>query len=201
MDVICLVACLLGLIFIVRPGNTVSLLNKIFNLNYQINETSPLKISILLLVVASSFIKACEDMIMKSLCAKIDPILLPLAYSAISFLIYPVILFCSGGSILLSIDLNTWLLIVLISILQYITQYLHALSLQSEAVGRASLVNYLQLVILVLADLCFFSKSVVFYDMIGTLLIFGFNFANGILKFFTRLEKKKFFNKLILTNI
>ena len=91
---------------------------------------------------------------------------------------------------MLSIDLNTWLLIVLISILQYITQYLHALSLQSEAVGRASLVNYLQLVILVLADLCFFSKSVVFYDMIGTLLIFGFNFANGILKFFTRLEKK-----------
>jgi len=64
-----------------------------------------------------------------------------------------------------------------------------ALGLQNENAGRVSMVNYLQVALMYLSDLFIFGKELMLLDLMGTILIFSFNFINGIYKFVKRLKQ------------
>jgi drug/metabolite transporter (DMT)-like permease len=68
-----------------------------------------------------------------------------------------------------------------------------ALGLQNEKAGRVSMVNYLQVALMYISDITLFGKNLELLDLIGTIVIFGFNFINGLMKTIERLvELRKF---------
>ena len=89
----------------------------------------------------------------------------------------------------LSFSLGDWGIILVIATLTYMYQFFMALGLQNEGAGRVSMVNYIQVALMYVCDLTIFGKPLQSLDLVGTCLIFGFNFTNGLLKVSSRLEE------------
>ena len=90
-------------------------------------------------------------------------------------------------------SLYDWIIICIIAFLAVSYQSLMALAFGNEKAGRASMINYFQILFTFLADIIIFNRKTVLLDYIGILLIFGFNFTNGCIKVYYR--KKQIVNK------
>ena len=64
-----------------------------------------------------------------------------------------------------------------------------ALGLMNENAGRVSMINYLQVALMYVSDLLIFGKPFQYLDFTGIMLIFGFNFTNGLIKAFSRIKQ------------
>ena len=83
-------------------------------------------------------------------------------------------------------QLFDWIIIFFIALLSATYQALMALAFGNENAGRASMVNYFQILFTFIADIIIFNRQTVILDYIGILLIFGFNFTNGCIKIYYR---------------
>ena len=90
-------------------------------------------------------------------------------------------------------SLYDWIIICIIAFLAVSYQSLMALAFGNEKAGRASMINYLQILFTFLANIIIFKRETVLLDYIGILLIFGFNFTNSCIKVYYR--KKQIVNK------
>ena len=91
----------------------------------------------------------------------------------------------------------------MLACLSFCYTILLALSFQNENAGRASMINYLQVLFMFLADIYVFERKTVLLDYIGISLIFCFNFMNGVIKFYKRnkkLQKLKNVNSKMILN-
>jgi len=170
IDYICLISCFIGMIFIIRPEfifhNVIEDLNRKF---YAI-------------VIFSALFKSFEDIIIRNIGKDIHFLIIPFVYSIIGIILYPLVLILAADHIgkvnLGNIDI---LLLVLIALSNFAFQSFYALGIQNEKAGRASMIYYLQIPLMFLFDLIIFNKKFVFYDLLGTFIIFGFNFGNSAL--------------------
>lgn len=209
IDYICLLACIIGVLLIIRPAFVSKYLfylpekdEKNYNNlqkpnNYIKIKNNPIynlsKLFVVCLVIIASISKAIEDIIIKSIGSYVEAILYPIVYSFLGIIMYPlfVIMFRFNISSLLNLDFTTYIILIVIAISSYLMQFFMAKSFQKESASRASMVNYLQLIFMFLSDLVLFNHKFYLVDLIGTFLIFGFNFANGVYKFLDRLERKE----------
>ena len=86
-------------------------------------------------------------------------------------------------------------ILFLVGLFTFLYQAFMSLGLQYENAGRVSMVNYLQVALMYGSDLLFFSKPFSGMELAGTLLIFSFNFINGLFKAIKRLENLNNFKK------
>lgn len=202
MDYFCLFACFCGVLLLIRP----EFISKLFNvpasnvahkvsINHKADneEFYVPKIILLLLVLLAAIFKATEDIIIKKVGKGVSPILYPIVYSFIGLLLYaiPIVVFKVHIDPILHLGLIDWGFLLAIAICSYGMQFFMALAFQGEYASRASMVNYLQLVFMLLSDVFIFHKTFYYIDIIGTFMIFGFNLANGIYKFCSRLSRKE----------
>lgn len=212
LDVLCLMACLIGVLLVIRPLFIEDVINQMLNngnydkldqglifpnLNNNSNLSTLSKGAILSLVLLAASIKATEDLIVRSLGDTIEPILIPLAYSFLAIMLFPIPMFIFNLSVnfVTSFDYVSWLLVIAISVSCFMMMYFMAKALQNESACRVTMVNYLQVVLMFATDFAFFNKKFTVFDILGTSLIFGFNFANGLYKFYSRLNKKDMFKR------
>lgn len=73
----------------------------------------------------------------------------------------------------------------------WLYQTFATIAFQNENAGRVSMINYLQVDILYVIDILLFNKTIIALDLIGTLMIFSFNFANGLYKTIKRISISK----------
>ena len=118
----------------------------------------------------------------------------PLLYCIVGFFIYliQVVLFKDNNELIIKMSLYDWGIICIIAFLAVSYQSLMALGFRNEKAGRASMINYFQILFTFLADIFIFKRETVFLDYIGILLIFGFNFTNSCIKVYYR--KKEIVN-------
>ena len=107
-------------------------------------------------------------------------------YSAVGMIVFPIPLFLFDVNFENNFTRNEYILIFWIGVSTFLYIYFMALGLQHENAGRVSLVNYFQVAFMYVSDITMFHKEFVLYDSLGTLLIFSFNFANGVYKFLKR---------------
>lgn len=133
--------------------------------------------------------KAVEDIIVRGVGNEVPALLFPFAYSILGLIIFPMQMFLFDKHYLIYFSLRDWILIFIIGILTYLYQFFMALGLQNEGAGRVSMVNYIQIALMYICDLSIFGKPLQVLDLLGTCLIFGFNFTNGIIKVSSRLRE------------
>lgn len=194
LDVTCLIACIIGVLLIIRPYFIDNILSSIYDTgsnNEAIDKESDSKNIIITLFAA--LIKASEDLIVKSIGNEVEPIFIPIMYSFIGVMIYPLIVYFTNQSLsfITKLDILSWFMIIIISAFSFLMLLFLAKSLQNESASRVSMVNYLQIVFMFGSDLFIFGRSFYLWDILGMLLIFGFNFGNGLFKFYQRLDKKE----------
>lgn len=168
LDYICLVSCFIGMIFIIRPEFIFKHHSDISNKNFYF------------IVILSAIFKSFEDIIIRNIGKEIHFLIIPFIYSIVGIILYPFILILAADSIgkphLGLIDL---FLLFLIALFSFLYQSFMALGIQNEKAGRASMINYLQIPFMFILDLILFNKPLIFFDVIGTFIIFIFNFGNG----------------------
>lgn len=218
LDILCLFACFVGVILIIKPEFFLFLIHAKRNQEARplmeiINPTNTThhptgKIKPLLnhqtahevnhnfifgLVFIAALIKAVEDILIRSIKNAIQPEIFPFFYSLFGIILYPIslALFNLSLSDFNHVALTEWLLIFFIGLCSFLMQYFMAKALQNESVGRVSMVNYLQVAFMFLSDLFIFHKEMQVLDVTGTLIIFCFNFGNGLYKTFKRIVKKE----------
>lgn len=198
LDYLCLTTCFLGVLLVIRP----TFINDAFfhyEDNHQVKSQGPLsylapsKGFVLTLMIGAAFIKAIEDITIKRIGRGVDPIIFPIIYSFVGIMIYPLPLMYFGLSIkhFVTLSLYSWMLIIVVALMSFSMQYFLAKAIQNESASRVSMVNYIQLVFMLLSDIFIFHKDLHFIDIIGVSLIFFFNFANGLYKLNSRLSKKE----------
>lgn len=85
-------------------------------------------------------------------------------------------------------DMITWTgigLLLVTGIFGWIAQEGVSKAMQVEKAGRAAPINYLQVVIAWIADVCFFGASATWTDLLGTFCIVFFTFYGALQKSFT----------------
>jgi drug/metabolite transporter (DMT)-like permease len=82
------------------------------------------------------------------------------------------------------IDLISFSLLLATGIFGWLAQEGVAKALQTEKAGRAASLNYLQVVVGFIVDICVFSRGVTWTDWLGSSLILIFTFINSIKKCF-----------------
>lgn len=182
-DICCLFACFIGAILIVKP-------DFIFESNPNDKHDS----FFFLLVVFAAFLKAVEDVIIRNVGKEVNFLIFPFMYSVMGMILFPIPMFLFD-SVYPSLTLFDNFIIFLIGLTTFLYMSFMALGFQNESAGRVSMINYFQVALMYISDLCLFDKKLHFLDLIGTLLIFGFNFGNGFLKAYKRmveLDKVKF---------
>jgi len=174
-DYICLIACFIGVICVLRPNIDFIEGNNNFGI-------------LTIFVLLSALFKGCEDIILRYIGKKIHFLIIPFLYSIVGFLIYllQVLLFTEGKGLIIQMEFFDWIIIFLIAFLSGSYQALMALAFGNENAGRASMVNYFQILFTFIADIIIFNRQTVILDYIGILLIFGFNFTNGCIKIYYR---------------
>ena len=179
-DYICLFFCFIGVLCVLRPG-----INFFDDTNYGI---------LSIFVLLSALFKACEDIILRYIGKKTHFLYTPLLYCIVGFFIYliQVVLFKDNNELIIKMSLYDWGIICIIAFLAVSYQSLMALGFRNEKAGRASMINYFQILFTFLADIFIFKRETVFLDYIGILLIFGFNFTNSCIKVYYR--KKEIVN-------
>ena len=179
-DICCLTACFAGAILIVKP-------DFIFNTTGTMpSENSPNSFFFLLVVIAA-LLKAIEDVIIRNVGKDVNFLIFPFMYSLLGMILFPIPMFLFD-SVYPSFSFFDVVVIFLIGLCTFLYMSFMALGFQNESAGRVSMVNYLQVALMYIADLCLFDKKLQLLDLIGTCLIFGFNFTNGIMKAFKRMN-------------
>ena len=199
-DYVCFISCFIGVLCVIRP--------QLFTFTSANNDNMQTYIYNLLIccVILSAVFKALEDMIIRHIGRNIHFIIIPLLYCLLGLVLYPIplIIFCSDGvNAFRFVDMKGWILIILLACLSFCYTILLALSFQNENAGRASMINYLQVLFMFLADIYVFERKTVLLDYIGISLIFCFNFMNGVIKFYKRnkkLQKLKNVNSKMILN-
>lgn len=168
-DYCCMFFCFIGVVLIIKPTFIFGSNGNSTNLSYYA------------LVILASFIKAVEDVLVRNVGNNADPMIFPILYSIFGMFIFPLpmIMF---DSIFPMFKLMDVLILFLIAVCTFFYQYFMAVGIQNENAGRVAMVNYVQIALMYGCDLIMFDKKLKFYDLIGTLIIFGFNFTNGLKK-------------------
>ena len=181
-DFICLFICFIGALLIVKP-------TWLFTIDISNPETQSKKTFFFLFVLIASCMKAVEDIIVRRVGNEVPALLFPFAYSMLGIIIFPLQMFLFDKQYLIYFSFRDWILIFITGILTYLYQFFMALGLQNEGAGRVSMVNYIQIALMYICDLSIFGKPLQMLDLLGTCLIFGFNFTNGIIKVSSRLKE------------
>ena len=157
---------------------------------------------LLIFVLLSVLFKASEDIILRYIGKKIHYLIIPFLYSGVGFFVYllQIIVFNENKGLIIELSFFDWIIIFLIAFLSVSYQALMALAFGNENAGRASMINYFQILFTFIADIIIFNRQTVILDYIGILLIFGFNFTNGCIKIYYR-SKGIVYNKIENENI
>jgi len=189
LDYLCLVACIIGATLIIRPAFI-----------FQSNAAKPETLFYFMLAFFAAFSKSLEMLIVRNIKDGIHFLFFPLLYSTVGILLFPIPLMLFDN---FTVDFKAleWFLLACMAIVAWGYHAFMALSLRSENVGRASLINYFQIPILLIVDLVFFGKAIVPLDIIGASLIFSFNLVNGYFKLKEReTDLNNFKNKDAIAN-
>lgn len=170
LDYSCLTACFIGALLIVKP-------DFIFH-----NETSnSSKMYFFALVLLAALLKAIEDVLIRNVGKDAHYLSFPFMYSILGMILFPIPMICFD-KVYPSFTFGEVIVLFLIAVCTYLYQMFMALGLQNESASRVSMVNYIQVALMFISDLAFFDKKFNWLDLIGTLFIFCFNFANGFYK-------------------
>lgn len=150
----------------------------------------------ILLVIIAALLKAIEDFIVKDIGKQVHFLAFPFMYTIIGIVIFPIpmLLFDKVFAEFTGFDV---FLIFCISLCTFLYISFLALGFQNENAGRVAMINYFQIIFMYLSDLFLFDKRLEVLELFGILLIFGFNFTNGILK---TLKRKKYLDSHINNN-
>lgn len=191
LDYLCLISCFVGVLFIVKPIFMKTWFEGIIDFsvsNKYSNVNSNLRLGLFLLVISAAIIKASEDIIVKNTGKSVHPFLYVICYVILGIVFFPLLVFIFDINIV-TLNLNSKILMIFISITCVIYIYFMALGFQNENAGRVSMINYLQVVLMFLTDLFYFGKPPMMADFIGTFLILSLNTINGFYKGIKRNEK------------
>jgi drug/metabolite transporter (DMT)-like permease len=174
-DFCCLGACFIGALFIVKPEFL------FYNEEAVKSSQSNGKILFFLLVIIAAFLKALEDVIVRNVGKDAHYLIFPFMYSLFGMVLFPVpmLLFDKYYP-----KFSIWevVIVFLIAVCTFLYQTFMAMGLQNEKAGRVSMINYAQVALMYISDLTIFDKTLNFWDLTGTIIIFGFNIANGVIK-------------------
>lgn len=182
-DICCLIACFLGAILIVKP-------DFIFNpagAAPSKTASSSHNSFFFLLVIVAALLKAIEDVIIRNVGKEVNFLIFPFMYSVLGMILFPIPMFIYD-SVFPSFSFFDVVVIFLIGLCTFLYMSFMALGFQNESAGRVSMVNYFQVALMYISDLCLFDKKLQILDLIGTCMIFGFNFTNGLIKAFKRMN-------------
>ena len=140
------------------------------------------------MVILAAFLKAIEDVIIRNVGKDVNFLIFPFMYSIIGMILFPIPMFIFD-SVYPSLSLLDNFVIFLIGLCTFLYMSLMALGFQNENAGRVSMINYFQVALMYISDICLFDKKLHFLDLLGTCLIFGFNFVNGLIKSFKRMAE------------
>ena len=182
-DYICLVSCFAGVILIVKPDFL------FYSITKKVSQSL-----FFTFVFFAALLKAFEDLIVRNLGKEVHFFMVPVFYSVIGMLLFPIpmVMFDKVYPVL---NLHQIGILFLVGLFTFLYQAFMSLGLQYENAGRVSMVNYLQVALMYGSDLLFFSKPFSGMELAGTLLIFSFNFINGLFKAIKRLENLNNFKK------
>jgi drug/metabolite transporter (DMT)-like permease len=192
-DFICLVSCFIGAILIIKP-------EFLFHQSLKSGQNDVFYI----FVFCGALFKSAEDVIVREVKDDVHFMAYPFFYSLIGILLFPIPM-AINDRVYPSFNIYEVFLLFLIGLCTFMYQMFMALGLQNENAGRVSMINYLQVALMYLSDLFIFHKNFQWLDFTGIMLIFGFNFTNGILKAVARMKqleevKKKHQNEQANTN-
>jgi len=176
-DICCLFACFLGAILIVKP-----------DFIFEANPTDKNNTFFFLLVVIAAFLKVVEDVIIRNVGKEVNFLIFPFMYSVMGMILFPIPMFIFD-TVYPNLSFFDNIVIFLIGLCTFLYMSFMALGFQNESAGRVSMINYFQVALMYVSDLCLFDKKLHFLDLLGTSLIFGFNFANGLLKAYKRMAE------------
>lgn len=182
-DIYCLFACLIGATLVVKPRFLFEGDVKLYS-----NKPEEPKFIYYFIVFLAAIIKAVEDLIVKDIGNQVDVLSYSYFFTVIGFVCFPIPLFFFE-KIVFHLTFFEYFIIFLnaISTIGYMTFL--ALALRLESAGRISMINYLQLVFMYISDIAMFDKNIKILDIIGILLIFGYNFTNGLIKANERMKE------------
>lgn len=176
-DFICLISCFVGAILIIQPEFMFQHTSKISNKNI-----------LYLLVFLGALFKSCEDVIVRDIKHDVHYMAYPFFYSLIGVFFFPIPMFIYDR-VYPSFNLLETLLLFSIGLCTFLYQMFMALGLMNESAGRVSMINYFQVAFMYLSDLFIFGRRFKYLNFIGIMLIFGFNFTNGMIKVFARMKQ------------
>ena len=176
-DFICLISCFVGAILIIKP-------EFIF---HQSNQSSKNNIFYMFVFLGALF-KSCEDVIVREVKHDVNYMAYPFMYSIIGILLFPIPMILND-TVYPSFNSQEILILFLIGLCTFLYQTFMALGLMNENAGRVSMINYLQVALMYVSDLLIFGKPFQYLDFTGIMLIFGFNFTNGLIKAFSRIKQ------------
>ena len=175
-DFICLASCFIGAILIIKPDfifhQSSHASNKLFYL----------------FVFCGAVFKSIEDVIVRDIKNDVHFMAYPFFYSVIGMLLFPIPM-SIYDRVYPTFNLQETFVLFCIGLCTFLYQTFMALGLQNENAGRVSMINYLQVALMYVSDLFIFSKSFHWMDFTGIMMIFGFNFTNGIIKAFARIKQ------------
>jgi drug/metabolite transporter (DMT)-like permease len=186
-DYVCLVTCFTGVILIVKP-----------DFLFKANGGNSHNTVFFTFVFVAAVLKALEDIIVRNMGKEVHCFMVPVFYCTLGMLLFPIpmIIFDKTYPIL---SLYQIVVLFFVGLFTFLYQTFMSLGLQYENAGRVSMVNYLQVALMYASDLMLFGKPFSTMELTGTLLIFSFNFINGIFKAMKRLQNlNKFKEKNML---
>jgi drug/metabolite transporter (DMT)-like permease len=178
-DYVCCLACFIGAVLIVRP-----------EFIFHDKQTSSNGI-FFLLVIISAIIKAIEDVATRFMGNEMHYQAINLFYSTLGMLIFPSLIVLYLKDQIPSTTLFEQFIFLCTGVCSWIYHTFSTMAFQCENAGRVSMINYLQVDFMYILDIFIFDKSVVISDLVGTLMIFSFNFCNGLYKTIGRIASIK----------
>jgi drug/metabolite transporter (DMT)-like permease len=182
-DYLCLSACFIGVILIIKP-----------EFIFKQRNNSGSEIYFYLLVIIAALLKSIEDVIVRNTGKDAHYLIFPVIYSVFGMILFPI------PMLLFDVKYPTFnftevVIVFMIAVCTFLYQAFMALGLQNESASRVSIVNYVQIALMYVCDLALFDKEFNVLDFLATLLIFGFNFINGLYKTMKRMNDLNRFKK------
>jgi len=147
----------------------------------------------ILLVIIAALLKAIEDFIVKDIGKQVHFLAFPFMYTIIGMIVFPIPMLVFD-KVLAELTRFDVFLIFCVSLCTFLYISFLALGFQNENAGRVSMINYFQIIFMYLSDLFLFDKELEVLELLGTLLIFGFNCGNGLYK---TMRRKKYLEIII----
>jgi drug/metabolite transporter (DMT)-like permease len=174
-DYLSCLASLVGVLLIVKPEFLIN--SKHARQNYYF----------VFLVVIAAILKSWEDIATRKIGKETHFQAFNFFYSCLGMLVFPLIQVYSNIPVNFLTPTEIFLFF-LAGLCAYAYQTFATLAFQNEKAGRVSMINYLQVDFLYIVDLFVFNKPLIAADLCGILLIFSFNFANGLYKTLNRIS-------------